>query len=92
MFSHDFFQPRMEDRDYYGCFLGFEYKFADSHFEESHCEVRGLVYPSFRKYVDPTVVWLIQEGDGMVHRRLIYSSGPERRISVNGKSVSEREE
>jgi hypothetical protein len=82
----------MEHGDYDGCFVGFEDEFADSHFEEPHWEVWGLVYPSFGKDVDPAVVWLIEESNSMVHRRLIDASRSEWGMTIDGEGVSEGEE
>jgi hypothetical protein len=42
--------------------------------------------------VDPAVIWLIEESNSMVHRRLIDASRSERGMTIDRKRVSKGEE
>ena len=82
----------MEHWYYDGWVVWFEDEFTYSHFEESHGELGSLVYSCFGEYVDPTVIWLIEKGDGMIYGGLVYSSWPKRRMSVDGQCLAKGEE
>ena len=52
----------------------------------------SLVDSCFREYVDPTVVWSIEEGDGMIHGWLVYSSWSKRCMSIDWQCLTKGEE
>lgn len=82
----------MKHRDYDRWIFWFEDELTYAHFEESHGEIGGLVDACFRKNVDPAVVRLIEESDGVVHGRLVDSSGAKRWIAIDWQCLAECEE